>query len=193
MSALLQFRNVDADPSGPVATWPHEGMQAAIERGYLSDWRRVANEVRERPYGPAASTLAEVLEYAEESPVATLLGGILSDARQEADSSDREEVAARVKTLVKESGLSQGEFARLYGTSRSRLSTWMNGRVTPSAAALLRMQRIAEDSAQDSRSPAVHQSADDYDHVWTEERAFTEGSPMRVGDITWSRDETHQR
>ena len=47
-----------------------------------------------------------------------------------------------VEALVSESGLSLAEFASRIGTSRSRLSTYRSGRVTPSAALLLRMERL---------------------------------------------------
>lgn len=43
-----------------------------------------------------------------------------------------------------ESGLSRAEFASRVGTSASRLSTYVSGRVTPSAALLLRMRRVAD-------------------------------------------------
>lgn len=35
---------------------------------------------------------------------------------------------------------------------------------------------------------------DDYDEVWRRERALmTDGLSMRVGEITWTRDEVHDR
>lgn len=33
----LSFRNVDADPSDPVESWPYEGLVTAVERGGLAD------------------------------------------------------------------------------------------------------------------------------------------------------------
>jgi len=142
MSALLAFRNVDADPSDPVESWPQEGFRAVIERGYLSDWARVANAVRAKPYGQAAATLADVLGYIDPSPAATLLASVLDQARADADAADRAAVAAEVRALVAASGLTQAEFARRLGTSRTRLSTWMNGHVTPGAATLRKMRRV---------------------------------------------------
>ncbi|MDR0431697.1 MAG: helix-turn-helix domain-containing protein [Bifidobacteriaceae bacterium] len=137
----MAFRNVDADPSDPVETWPHEGFCAAIERGFLPDWSKIAREVRANPYGAAAATLSEVLDYIDPSPAAELLGGILSKARSEADAADRAEIAREIAGIVAGSGLSQAEVARRLGTSRTRLSTWVNGRVTPNAATLARIRR----------------------------------------------------
>lgn len=35
---------------------------------------------------------------------------------------------------------------------------------------------------------------DDYDEVWQRERALMEqGLPMSVGEVTWSRDDVHER
>lgn len=45
---------------------------------------------------------------------------------------------------VNASGLTNAEFARHIGTSASRLSTCLSGKVTPSAALLLRIERVAE-------------------------------------------------
>jgi transcriptional regulator with XRE-family HTH domain len=42
-----------------------------------------------------------------------------------------------------ESGLSRVDFAAASGTSPSRLSTYLNAKVTPSAALLVRFERVA--------------------------------------------------
>ena len=54
--------------------------------------------------------------------------------------------AARVRAAVDRSGLTNAQFAELVGTSASRLSTYLSGKVTPSAALLLRMERAASRS-----------------------------------------------
>jgi transcriptional regulator with XRE-family HTH domain len=51
-------------------------------------------------------------------------------------------VAAEVDRLVRESELSRAEFASRIGTSTSRLSTYVTGKVTPSAALLVGMRRV---------------------------------------------------
>ena len=48
-----------------------------------------------------------------------------------------------VRNLVGRSGLSKQDFAERIGTSRSRLSTYMSGKVVPSAALMVRMRRVA--------------------------------------------------
>jgi transcriptional regulator with XRE-family HTH domain len=52
-------------------------------------------------------------------------------------------VAAEVRDIVGRSGLSKQDFAERIGTSRSRLSTYMSGKVVPSAALMVRMRRVA--------------------------------------------------
>ena len=64
-------------------------------------------------------------------------------ARKLATDSEREDVASEVRNLVGRSGLSKQDFAERIGTSRSRLSTYMSGKVVPSAALMVRMRRVA--------------------------------------------------
>jgi DNA-binding transcriptional regulator YiaG len=78
---------------------------------------------------------------------AELLEGVVGRARKLAADSERGEVAAEVRRLVGDSGLSQHDFADRIGTSRSRLSTYMSGKVVPSAALLVRMRRVARNYA----------------------------------------------
>jgi transcriptional regulator with XRE-family HTH domain len=44
---------------------------------------------------------------------------------------------------VGKSGLSKQDFAERIGTSRTRLPTYMAGKVMPSAALMVRMRRVA--------------------------------------------------
>jgi transcriptional regulator with XRE-family HTH domain len=53
-------------------------------------------------------------------------------------------VAAEIRNLVDGSGLSRQDFAERIGMSRSRLSTYISGRVVPSAALMVRIRRVAK-------------------------------------------------
>jgi len=138
----LAFRNVDASPDDPVAEWPAEGIQAALERGSLAYWRRLAEAIRAQPWGPVARRVEEVLAYSRPYGVAEAMERVVAEAREAAEAGERRAVAAEIDRLVKESGLTRAEFASRIGTSASRLSTYVNGRVTPSASLLLRMRRL---------------------------------------------------
>lgn len=140
----LKFRNIDADPSDPVESWPVEGMIAALERGYLDDWRRIANAVMERPWGLATRRLESALSATQPYGTGALMLAILAQARSEAEQRERDEVAARVRQLIDRSEMTRAEFAAAIGTSTSRLSTYTTGKVAPSSTLMLRMEAVLE-------------------------------------------------
>jgi DNA-binding transcriptional regulator YiaG len=142
MSAL-RFRNITASVDDPVETWPFEGILAAVERGTLPDWRRLAVAVRADPWGPVAQQVLEAVKMSRPYGTTELLTTVIECARQEAAGFERDQVAGEIRDLVARSGLSKQDFALRLGTSRPRLSTYMSGRVTPSAALMLRMRRVA--------------------------------------------------
>ncbi len=148
MSSRLRFRNVDARPSDPVEEWPFEGVLAAVERGTLVDWRRLLVAVRSDPWGPVARDLEQALGISRPYGTAPLLEGALRRARAAATESEREEVARRVRAAFETSGLDRAGFAERLGTSTSRLSTYLTGRVAPASTMLVRMERVAGSSAQ---------------------------------------------
>jgi DNA-binding transcriptional regulator YiaG len=137
----LAFRNVDASPEDPVSGWPLEAIQTALERGGLSHWRRLAKAIQVQPWGTVARRVEEVLTYSRPYGVALAMEKVIDGAREETEGAERRAVAAEVGQLVRKSGLSRAEFASQIGTSASRLSTYVTGKVTPSAALLVRMRR----------------------------------------------------
>lgn len=143
MTTRLKFRNVIASPDDPVETWPFEGVFAAVERGTLPDWRRLAKAIQADPWGPVAQQVLEAIHLSHPYGTTELLEGVVGRARKLAADSEREEVAAEVRRLVGSCGLSQQEFAERIGTSGSRLSTYMSGKVIPSAALMVRIRRVA--------------------------------------------------
>lgn len=138
----LAFRNLTVSPTDPVATWPTEAIQAALERGDLDDWRRIVAEVKREPWGRIARQLEEVLSYSRPYGVGDAMAAVLERVRARAEASERAEVAAEVRRAIAQSGLSRAEFAARIGTSPSRLSTYATGRVTPSAALMVRIRRV---------------------------------------------------
>jgi len=141
----VAFRNVDASPTDDVATWPYEALVTVIDRGLVGDWKPIFDEMRRSPWGKVARRVEKYLSYREPDGVSTLFALAIERARMDAENADRVAVAARVCDAVARSGLSNGDFARLVGTSGSRLSTYLSGTVTPSAAMLVRIERTAED------------------------------------------------
>ncbi len=142
MSALT-FRNIDVSPTDPVSGWPTEAIQTALERGGLSDWQRLAAAVDDDPWGPVARQIEDVLAYNRPYGIAEAMERVITRARAKAEHSERDLVAQEVNRLIEKSGLTRAEFASRIGTSASRLSTYATGRVTPSAALLIRMLRVS--------------------------------------------------
>ena len=141
--STLKFRNITASVDDPVETWPFEGILTAVGRGTLPDWRRLAAAIRADPWGPVAQQVLEAVEMSRPYGTSDLLTTVIDRARLDAADSEREQVAGEIRNLVARSGLSQQDFALRLGTSRPRLSTYMAGKVTPSASLMLRMRRVA--------------------------------------------------
>ena len=138
MTVPLRFRNLDIDPNSPVDHWGFEGLSSAIERGNLDDWRRIVNEIRHTPYGAVASDLDDALSVANGKGGAPFLARALSDARTGPGAT----VARRMRHDVRRTGLTLRQFAAFLGTSHSRLSTYLAGSVTPSAAIAVKSARL---------------------------------------------------
>jgi DNA-binding transcriptional regulator YiaG len=142
--STLAFRNVDASPEDPVSDWPQEAIQTALERGGLSDWRRLTEAILKQPWGPVARRVEEALTYGGPYGVASAMERVIAQARAATETAERKSVAEEVNQLIDASGLSRTEFASRIGTSPSRLSTYASGKVTPSAALIVRMRSAAE-------------------------------------------------
>ncbi|MGH3736227.1 MAG: helix-turn-helix domain-containing protein [Micromonosporaceae bacterium] len=138
----LAFRNLTISPDDPVAVWPAEAIQAALERGDLGDWRRIVAELEREPWGQAARRLEEVLRYSRPYGVADAMTAVLGRVRAQAEQDERAEVANEIRRAIAASKLSRAEFASRIGTSPSRLSTYATGKVTPSAALMVRIRRL---------------------------------------------------
>ena len=142
----LQFRNVDAHPADDVRTWPFEALVTAIERGLVPDWRPIFIEIRRSPWGEVARRVERHVEGDERDGAHALFRLAIDRARADAEHAEREEVASRVRRAVARSGMTKARFAEHVGTSASRLSTYLSGKVTPSAAMLLRIEQVATTS-----------------------------------------------
>lgn len=141
----VAFRNVDASPSDDVRTWPYEAIVEVIDQGLVSDWRPVLAEIRRSPWGPVARRVMRYLTYREPDGARTFFALAVDRARREADRLDRETVVKRLQESVRRSGLSSGDLASRVGTSPSRLSTYLSGKVMPSAAMMVRIERVVRE------------------------------------------------
>lgn len=140
----LRFRNITATPDDPVEQWGVEGILAAIDRGSLRHWRRIAAAVLIDPWGSVAADLEQALTLANDTGVVATLRRTLAHAREDAEAAARAEVRRRLQELVERSGLTAAQFAQRLGTSASRMSTYLTGKVVPSAAVLVRSETVCK-------------------------------------------------
>jgi hypothetical protein len=142
---VIGFRNITAAPDDPVTEWGFEGLLAAIERGSMKLWDRIAAELRRQPYGAVARLLEdEVINAVAHEGERELFRHVLLRARRRWEQEARAEVANRLRSLLLHSGLNQRDFAAQLGTSASRLSTYLSGKVTPGADLLVRAERLGQ-------------------------------------------------
>lgn len=151
----LRFRNLDVSPDAPVEEWGFEGLLAAVDRGELADWQRVADAVARAPHGEVADLLIEVLDAAEDSGAVGAFRSFLALLAEQEEAHARREVAEELRALWRASGLDQGEYARRLGTSRTRLNTYLNGRTVPLATVLVRARRLAGQLSHRSSPPTA--------------------------------------
>lgn len=139
----LQFRNLTLTPDTPVETWPSEAVLTALERGSLRHWRLLATAIDREPWGRVARRVEQALEVSRPYGVAPLMETVIADARARAMADERVELVRRISGLLTLSGLTQAAFASRIGTSASRFSTYITGKIVPSATMLMRMERVA--------------------------------------------------
>lgn len=135
----------DVDPSrpGPLLTTPEEVVRV-WDNGGLRAWRGQVAIIASNPWAPYGSELKELALAADRPTPVHAIDEALKVYRSRFERRERELVAREIRQLVAMSGLSQREFAAMAGTSASRLSTYVNGLVTPSATMMVRIRRVSE-------------------------------------------------
>ncbi len=139
----LRFRNVDFDSTAPLDQWPAEAIETLIDRGTLSDWRRLADAIRRQPWGPAARTAETAIGWGEHYGVDALMTNVIASARAEVAQRGRAEYAAQIRAWRRQTGMTLRQFAQAAGTSASRLSDYENAKVAPTTDVLGRLRHVA--------------------------------------------------
>lgn len=139
----IQFRNLDLDPTTPIDQWPAEAIETVIDRGSLSDWRQLAWAIRRNPWGPAARTTETVVSWGEHYGVDALMSGVIRRAREDITHRGRTAYAEQIRGWRTQSGMTLRQFARVAGTSASRLSDYENAKVAPTTDVLARLSHAA--------------------------------------------------
>ena len=142
----LRFRNIDATPDDPVEQWGFEGMLAAIDRGYASDWRKLVAALVANP--DLAPIFDEAREAAESRATVAVIDAALAAARQPPS----ERALVRLRGAYRGTRMTQAELAARLGTSRTRVNSYLTGKVTPAMDVLVAVEQIAEERRAPARS-----------------------------------------
>lgn len=140
---MLTFRNLTVTPDDPVAVWGVEGMLAAIDRGEGHDWVKLARAVAFDTTGTLRPQLEQAMALAESTSTATLIRNAVEWMAR----SPRDVAFDRFRDAFGRTRLSVTRAAEELGTSRSRLSSYLNRHVMPSAELLVKMETLADDNA----------------------------------------------
>jgi ribosome-binding protein aMBF1 (putative translation factor) len=146
------FRNLDFNPVAPLDQWPAEAIATVIDRGSLSDWRRLVRTIQRNPWGPAARTAETVTAWDEHYGVDVLIDRAIRHAREDVARKGRAEYAAQIRAWRAQSGMTLRQFAREAGTSASRLSDYENAKVAPTTDVLGRLEHVTRTSAAEQES-----------------------------------------
>jgi DNA-binding transcriptional regulator YiaG len=146
-----RFRNLDFDPALPVEEWPAEAIETVMDRGSLSDWRRLADAIRSNPWCSTARTVETIAGWGEHYGVDALMSSVIGRAREQFDLVGRARYAAQIHAWRVQTRMTMRQFAAAAGTSASRLSDYENAKVAPTTDVLGRLERVARLHKRDAR------------------------------------------
>ena len=147
----LVTADVDPDAPGPELTTVEDVLSCA-DHGGITAWRSQVAIVAANPWAPYPAELHQLLVDGGRPSWPTSSRGVIKYYRTPSEQHDRQLVAREIRRLVAVSGLSQRQFAALCGTSAPRISTYVNGLVTPSAAMMVRFTRVSERAQRQDRA-----------------------------------------
>lgn len=120
-----------------------DALLAVFRDGGVLEWRALTGATRAEPWSGIIDKHIAMLDPEVHVAEARSLQAVSEMIRRIVEDDERAAIAAHIRNAIAETGLTQREFAALVGTSSSRLSTYVTGSVTPSAAMLLRINRAA--------------------------------------------------
>ena len=138
----VSYRNVDIDDAAPLGTWPSEAIEILVDRGDLSDWRRLAAALAQDPWGSLAQVVEEIIALDCHYGVDRILAEVLQRERVRRTLVGRRRYADHLRALRRSAGLSMRELAAAAGTSAARISDYENARVAPTTDVLARLEEV---------------------------------------------------
>ncbi|KRB78436.1 hypothetical protein ASE01_03990 [Nocardioides sp. Root190] len=156
----LRLLMVDHDGAGdlPQLTSADDVLEV-FRSGDLLVWRRLARAALTDPWSGRNDTPLALLDPDRQPCEFGGVKALVELTRRRAEEDERRAVADHIRRTITSTGLTQREFASLVGTSPSRLSTYVTGSVTPSAAMMLRINRTAKRALRAPRPPRPNDSA----------------------------------
>lgn len=143
--------------SRPVEFWTTSAIREAVESGDLTVWQRIVTALKRDPYGRTARQVEEVLETVSSYGISKAMAEVLTRSRDHLEAEERAEVGRQVRALVNRSGLGPQEFASRIGVSVADLTAYLDGDVSPTAAQMIRMGRLADRFAKMHASRSRHE------------------------------------
>ncbi|HVK27813.1 MAG TPA: helix-turn-helix transcriptional regulator [Nocardioides sp.] len=139
----LVFEDIDPERATVQPITGVAQLHDLLDRGSIIEWRHQLGAIAASPWGPYADQLLEIGRASDRPSALAAIASSVEQCQEWCRDRERDQVAREIRHLVAVSGSSQREFAARIGTSPSRLSTYVRGTVTPSAAMLLRIQRAS--------------------------------------------------
>lgn len=153
VAQALVFEDLAPDRvTAPISTVAE--LTQVLDTGTLPQWRTHLGMIAASPWGAYAEHVVALARQSDRPLVLAATVSSVEQCREWCRDQERDQVAREIRHLVAVSGTSQREFSSLVGTSPSRLSTYVRGTVTPSAAMLLRIQRASRALQQQSDPPS---------------------------------------
>lgn len=156
----LLMADVRANQSAPLLRSADE-LRSLVADGNVAQWRLQLSAIASGPWGPHGERLIAFADEADLPAVRMHVEQTIRYYKKRHEKAEKEAVAREIQRLVRLSGVTQRDFAKYIGTSASRLSTYANGVVTPSAAMLLRIRRTAETLSEATNASAETPAVDD--------------------------------
>lgn len=128
----------------PVELWPTSAIRSALEAGDIGTWKRIAVALSRDPYGRTARQVEEALDRSHPYGITRALAEVLGRARAHLDANERAEAARHVQLLMDRSQLGPREFASRIGVHFEELAEYLEAKVSPSAALMIRMRRLSD-------------------------------------------------
>jgi hypothetical protein len=147
----LLMVDIDHHVPAPLPGSPEE-LRLIVERRGADTWRRILANIAANPWGLEGTHLVDLARAADLAGPAQAIERCRTVCRQRIAEAERAAVAREIRRLVAVSCCTQRQFAQYLGTSAPRLSSYVTGSVTPSAAMMLRINRQSSALAQRSRT-----------------------------------------